>query len=199
MENYGLPRKSSNLYGGSMNPDGTIRPDSQLGRHIMAVADDAFKRGYNTAVNAESSVSFKKDVADSLYDKLIKYLDPLVRLCPDEMPSLDNLDNDIVRRLISCLQDYSRGLRGQINNTNKTNFREGTRAMLLRSERTMGEPYGMYINELLDKRFKKFCAPHPTPDGNEDKTVEDDEEEKPKKIKGSKEYTSDPTDILKNN
>lgn len=52
-------------------------------------------------------------------------------------------------KVMECILEIIMGMKTQINNFNKTNFREGTRTIILRNERKLGLRRGTIISTLL--------------------------------------------------
>lgn len=134
----GLPTKNNQFEEQFIYPNGAPKEGTKgyyyLQELIKQVGDKAYLEGIKFTIN-----------------DIVKRLKPLVYMQFEEneeiypLPEYAKELND----LITCLTEYCQGLKTQINNLNKTNFREGTRALILRAERIMGEKKGDIINPLL--------------------------------------------------
>lgn len=175
----GLPRKDTTLRADYIYSDGRPKESSLGHQHLINEKLKSFNEGYTAAT---------KDIIKILYDHLYN----LISMNFEEYERLPELPEslDSLKPLLKCVQNYSEGLRGQINNTNKTNYREGSRSHVLFAERTLKVKRGTFLNNLIRAGEKRIQPARPgrKPSINE----------KPSKTKQDNDFIPDPTDELIN-
>lgn len=141
----GLPRKNTMLRDDFIYADGRPKEDSIGHEFFVREKLKAFDEGYRTA---------KTDLAKQLDD----ILRPLIMMDFDTYEKATPLSKefDNVSVYLKCIFNYIKGLRSQINNRNKTNYREGSRSLLMATERLLGMRKGDILNGLLQARESKF-------------------------------------------
>lgn len=162
------------MNGHSSLPNGAPIPGTNQYFYLEEEKKKSFNAGYKAGVEfvlkdmekrLEDLVMFRSNVDEE--DDLCKLKD-----LPKTFP--------LIYKYFRCLYGYIRGLKTQINNTNVTNFREGTHKMLLRTERILKRKRGEIINPLLGKKLKPYVDNHFPPPGRKRKNpvVIDQEQEK---------------------
>lgn len=148
------------------------------------------------ALKRAEELGYKKGIKFTIED-ITKRLYPLVYMDFEELDKLEPLPNYAVNlnNLILSLKEYAKGLNSQVNNTNPTNFREGTRALIGRAERIMGEIKGTIINELLKGNHTKIVDKRRIKNPESVKITKNKKE--PKEIIINPE-DKDPSDLLTN-
>lgn len=183
----GLPRKNYQFEEQFTYSNGAPKEGTRGYFYLQDRVKEALERGYIDGV--------KFTIED-----IAKRLKPIVYMQIEEDDKTPPLPEyaDTLSKLIKCLTEYVQGLKTQINNLNRTNFREGTRALILRCERIMGEPRGNIINPLLRGRGRvtlykenRGAPPGGIPGAGRPRTKKIVEKQvNPEDI--------DPTDLLKN-
>lgn len=154
-------------------PNGAPIPGTDQYFYLEDEKQKSFRAGYKAGVEF-----VLKDMEQRLED-LVYF-----RSNQDEEDDLRKLQDlpktfPMIYKYFRCLYGYIRGLKTQINNTNVTNFREGTHKMILRTERILKRKRGEIINPLLGKKLKPYVDNRFPPPGRKRKNpvVEDTEQE----------------------
>lgn len=118
--------------------DGIPRKGTQAQVYLQNEIMKAEQRGFNKGVSTTFDFLAKKYIHAVWmdFDKLAQ-----TRPLPECAKEFE--------KVMECLLDIVAGMKTQINNFNKTNFREGTRAIILRNERKLGLRRGTIISTLL--------------------------------------------------
>ena len=185
----GLPTKNSQFEEQFMYPDGAPKEGTKGYYYLQMALQKAEYKAYLAGVKFTIN-----DIA--------KRLEPLVYMTFDEENEEEKFEPlppyaDRLEKLIKCLKEYSKGLKTQINNLNRTNFREGTRTLILRSERILGEKKGDIINPLLKVRVSKITETR----GNKPGVYVGQGRKRIHPLKEKEEEVqepADPSDVLKN-
>ena len=174
----GLPRKDTNLRDNYIYADGRPKEDSLGHQYLIQEKLKSFNEGYTVATN-----DFNKLLYTHLYNLISMNFEEY-----DKLPELPN-SFEMLKPLLKCVRNYSEGLRSQINNTNKTNYREGSRGHVLFAERALKVKRGTFLNKLIRAYEKRIGTNRPK-----------HKEDKPVSVKPieDKNFISDPTDELIN-
>lgn len=141
----GLPRKNTLLRDDFIYENGRPKEGTVGYNFLVKEKLSAFNEGYLAA---------RKDIAKFFY----KRLESLAKMDTDGYNECQPLptDFDNYEIILQCLYNYIDGLRSQLNNTNKNNFKEGSHNLLLKTERLLGYKKGELINTYLKGNTKRY-------------------------------------------
>lgn len=175
-----------------INRDGSPRPGTMAWGYLQDQKELAYRKG-------------KTDAETIFYNNLCELLHFIIFMdfeAYDKKVELMPAHAKEFLTHLSCLVEYTKGLKTQVNNMNRTNFREGTRNLILRAERILGLNKGTIINTLLRSNMNSITDGRTIEAKNrvaEEKAAASLRARRRKRLAAARAAKLDPTDVLINN